>query len=252
MSRQTLFDFERERELEKIRGKKKRNGNGARKPPKTVRAIRLSSRATLYPLDERPDDKATPGDFPRSVKFDWIEGFALEEAGKYVGYLERPTYGTRRWAWWTPGRTGTSAFYDSIREALEDRGGIYSRTEVEPSTWTKLQRLERQILRAQGAEPITFAPAVPEAPALKWGKTARGYRSKQAFLASYTDPNTGRTGMVRQNLVLHREWLNEPYTVQLELWNEPGVVSMRYGTHAKVTDAKKEAAEIAQTLKKAP
>lgn len=229
MSRQTVLDFERERELEKIRGKKKRNNNGGgRRTAATARSFRVEKHDGPRPW--RVVNAATGAMVIRYP--------TKRQATQHVAMLNGDLSVAPEW------------YRDQIRSARR------SMPERDALRYAMLGARELGLGPGQvRADPKTGEPLeglVADAPRLKWGKTARGYRSKQAFLASYTDPMTGRTGIVRQNLVLHRDWLNEPFTVRLELWNEPGTVSMTYGTHDKVTEAKKEAAEIAATLKKAP
>lgn len=126
-----LKERERERKLEKIRGKAKaaRRKDAKRAavraprkkaPPKYLRPIRLKhGEGAIWPLEEDPaewDHEAKR--FPKRIRREYVAMLALVgRNGKSYGYLEATPRGD--WFWWKPGARSAGATATTLREALE-------------------------------------------------------------------------------------------------------------------------------------
>lgn len=137
-----LRQIERERKLEKIRGKATSTPSKPKAEPKLTR-VKLG-RSWLYPLDGEPEKGTDPNELPRSVPQKWLEGFALVNDGlggrNLLGWLE---YDKRKGDWWwsVPGQRIVGEKYPTLREAAADQSGL-ARVNTTDKQWAALARVE--------------------------------------------------------------------------------------------------------------
>ena len=139
---------EREKKLEKIRGKVSGTANVPKREKAQPKVSRLKlGQAWLYPLDAEPEAGAAPDSLARSVRLRWVAGFALVNDGiggrNILGWIE---YDNRNGDWWwsIPGQRVVGEKYQTLREAAADQSGL-ARVNATDKQWAALAQLEARV-----------------------------------------------------------------------------------------------------------